>query len=166
MKQSCKTSGCPVSACAIPVIALFIFLSAYNTLVHGHLLMDEYKATAALWRTPEEMNALAPWWMGYYALLSAVLACWFKKSKSAFSCAKTPEEAASRCPIKSGGCCFGLKLGLLMGLLMASSYLYMPIPSSLAIKWFFTGLFEGLGAGMVLGITCRGPSSCDMKSPE
>lgn len=154
MKKECK-----MSACLIPTAAVFVFLFLYNCLVHGNLLMEEYKATANLWRTEEEMNALQAGWLAYYALLAMVTTCWFKKTKSAFMCKSSPADATSRCPIKSGGACFGLKLGLLMGLLMASSYLYMPIPGSLAIKWFFTGLGEGLGIGLILGVTCRG-SSC------
>ncbi len=155
MKKECK-----VSACLIPMVAVFIFLFGYNCLVHGHLLMADYAQTPALWRTDAEMQQLAPMWFAYYVALAAVLTCWFKKTKSVFACAPTPGEKPSCCPIKSGGCCFGLKLGLLMGLLMACGYLYMPISSTLAIKWFFTGLFEGLGAGMVLGMTCKASATC------
>lgn len=155
MKKECK-----VSACLIPMVAVAVFIFLYSCLTHGWLLMDEYAATASLWRPQAEMETMCPLWIGYYLLLAGILTCWFKKSKCAFACATAPGEKPSCCPIKSGGCCFGLKLGLLMGVLMASSYLYMPIPISLAVKWFFTGFFEGLGIGVVLGITCRGGSSC------
>lgn len=158
----CSMKPCKMTACLIPMAAVFIFLNLYSMLVHGHLLMEEYTATASLWRTEEEMNALAPYWAAYYALFAMAATCLFKKMcKCKLSCNKggcTP----TRCPIKSGGTCFGLKLGIILGLGMASSYLYMPIPSSLAIKWFLTGLGEGLGIGIILGMTC--PVGCGCAS--
>ncbi len=150
-------------SCLISVVAVFVFLNLYGMLVHGHLLMADYQATANLWRTQEEMQTMCIGWLAYYAVLSIILTCWFKKSRSAFAACSTT-SAPSCCPIKSGGLCFGLKLGLLMGTMMASSYLYMPIPGELAVKWFFTGLVEGLGIGVILGMTCRGKTNCDMKS--
>lgn len=152
--------NCKISACLIPVAAAAIFLMLYNWLTHGWLLMGDYAATASLWRPQAEMEEMCPLWLAYYIVLAAVVTCWFKKTKCALACATKPGEKPTRCPIKSGGCCFGLKLGLLIGLMMASSYLYMPIPVSLAVKWFFTGFFEGLGIGIILGMTCKTSSAC------
>ena len=116
------------------------------------------------------MKTLGCWWVAVDGLLAIVFTCFFKKfRKCAAACHCGPECACgpncpckiavadknSCCPIKSGGLCFGLKIGLIMGILMASTYIYMPIPSSLAIKWFFAYLVEGIGIGAVLGI-CSG----------
>ena len=50
--QNCK-SECPVKKCLLSVVAVFIFLMAYNFVVHHNLLMDDYRATASLWRGPK-----------------------------------------------------------------------------------------------------------------
>lgn len=148
-------------------IAVFIFLYVFNMVVHGTLLMDEYLKTADLWRSEEEMRALGfHWWIIYYALLSAVVVCWFKKTRPSLSKLSGAEAMTTCCPVKSGGWCFGLKLGLVMGLLMAVSYLYMPIGESLAVKWFLTGLAQGLGVGVILGMTCKGTNTCAVKEAK
>ena len=60
--------------------------------------------------------------------------------------------------------CFGIKIGLLLGIWNAGAYVYLPIPQQLAIAWFFTGLVEGIGAGIILGIVCKGKSGmCEAK---
>jgi hypothetical protein len=49
-----------------------------------------------------------------------------------------------------------------MGMGMGCAYFYMPIPMSLGIKWFATGLVEGLGIGAILGMFCKGSGkSCN-----
>jgi len=147
MKKFCTKT------CIISFIAVFIFLNLYSMLVHGNLLMADYEMTPELWRTPEEMEAFGAWWPLYYALLAMILCCWFKKTKACMGpCNKDAEKPNSS---MAAGVCFGVKLGVLMGLMMGSSYLYMPVSLDLAVKWFFTGLFEGIGVGIILGVTCR-----------
>ena len=127
--------------------------------------MDEYKATSSLWRSNEEMEILHNGWILYYACLAALFTHWFKKTKFIFtrSCG-TPIDPATCCPLKSGAC-FGLKIGVLMGLVMASSFLYMPISASLAIKWLLAGVLQGLGVGIILGLTCRKNNACQITNP-
>jgi len=169
--------NCPKKNCLISVLAVIIFMMAYNYVVHQVLLKPDYAATASLWRTPEDMKNFCGGWIAYYVIFAMVVTCFFKKFRKATGtchcgpeCACGPNcpckiavaDAKSCCPIKSGGACFGLKLGLIMGLNMGITYFYMPIPMDLAIKWFFTGLVEGLGIGIVLGMVCKGKSSsCD-----
>ena len=56
--------------------------------------------------------------------------------------------------------CFGFKLGIILGIYLSSMYIHLPIPESLAIKWFFSEFFMGLGIGAVLGMVCK-PGNCD-----
>ena len=158
-----------MKSCLLSVLGVFVFLNLYGWLVHGNLLMDDYKATASLWRTPEDMKNFCGGWLAYYALLSFVVTCWFKKTRACLACCKNgPAEAAKTCcPIKSGGLCFGMKLGLVMGMGMGCAYFYMPIPLSLGVKWFFAGLVEGLGIGAILGMLCKNAecaTSCTTES--
>lgn len=163
-------TACNKKACLISIVAVTLFLMGYGYVVHQIWLMPDYQATADMWRTPEEMKAFFPWCMLFPIAFAAIFTCLFKKFQKGYAVC-CPESAGSCCPIKSGGMCFGLKLGLLLGLLMAQSYIWMPIPYELAVKWFFAGLGEGLGVGIILGMITRkmsgescAKSACD--TPE
>lgn len=160
--SNCIMTKCMNKTCLISVIATSLFLMGYGFVVHEILLKADYMATADMWRTPEEMQTFFPWCMLFPVGIAMVLTCLFKKFKAGCA-AKCPDAAASCCPIKSGGLCFGMKIGLLFGLLMAQSYIWMPIPLDLAVKWFFAGLGQGVGAGIVLGMVCQttNTTSCD-----
>lgn len=151
---------CPVQ-CAISFIAVLVFLFAYDWLVHGHLLMADYQATASLWRPEAEMQALWPWCIAYHVALAAVITCFFKKFKKGMA-ACCPESCETRCPIKSGGVCFGMKVGLILALSHSVNYIWLAIPGDLAVKWFAAYLIQGIGAGAVLGIVSggKGKGSC------
>lgn len=144
-------SECNKKACVISFIAALAFVFGYDWFVHGQLLKADYEATASLWRTPEEMEQFWPWCIAYHIALAAILTCLFKKfRKGVLACC--PDSANTCCPIKTGGLCFGVKIGLLLGIVHASSYIWLPIPGSLAIKWLLTGLGQGIGVGVILGI--------------
>lgn len=157
---------CINKTCLISVIAVFIYLIGYGYVVHEIILKPDYLATADMWRTPEEMAAFFPWCLLYPLAFAMIFTCLFKKFRMGMA-SGCPESAGSCCPIKSGGLCFGIKLGLLLGLLMAQSYIWMPIPYDLAVKWFFAGLGQGVGVGIILGMLCgKAGSSCDVKTNE
>jgi hypothetical protein len=147
--------------CIFSALAVFIFLAAYNFVVHGILLKSLYMETAPLWRPVEEIHALMPWSWVQYAVLALVFTCLFKKCRTkAGECGTKPDVATTSCPIQSGGVCFGMKIGLLMAVNCAACYIYMPIPGTLAAAWFAASLFEGIGAGILLGVICRA-KKCD-----
>lgn len=158
-------SSCNKKACIISVVAVTLFLMAYGWLVHGVVLKPDYDATASMWRSEEEMQQFFPFCMLFPIAFAMIYTCLFKKfQKGLIACC--PEAGNTCCPIKSGGMCFGLKLGLLLGLLMAQGYMWLPIPLSLAVKWFVAGLVEGLGVGIILGMIsgkCSNNTSCEVK---
>lgn len=147
-----------MKTCLISFVGVFAFLFGYDWLVHGHLLMADYEATASMWRPKEEMQQFFAYCIAYHVILAAVITCWFKKVRACHAACATQcstEGATTCCPIKSGGLCFGIKVGLLLGLAHASSYIWMPIPGDLAVKWFIAYLVQGAGAGCVLGMLCK-----------
>jgi uncharacterized membrane protein YsdA (DUF1294 family) len=147
-------------ACIFGTLGVFLFLNVYNYIMHQVWLIDEYAATAQLWRTPEDMQSKLLLVQAYNVVFAMVVTCWFKTTRSAYAC----EGGETRCPIRSGGLRFGYKLGLVLGLGMAGMYMYMPIPESLGIKWLLTGFLEGLGTGAVLGMACgNGGGACSTK---
>lgn len=157
---------CDKKTCIISFIAVFAFLFGYDWLVHGTLFKPDYDALSGVItvRPEEEMKQLFIWCIAYHALLAAVVTCLFKKfRKGMIACC--PESANTCCPIKTGGLCFGLKIGLLLALAHTSVYIWMPIPGALAVKWFIAYLVQGAGAGALLGILSGGKgSSCGTNS--
>jgi len=53
------------------------------------------------------------------------------------------------------GLLFGFFLGVLVGLINASWYLWLPVPFTFMEKWLATGFGECLGCGLILGFVYR-----------
>ena len=123
----------------LAIIAVYIAWSALDFLIHGMLLKETYEATAHLWRPMQDMNMML---MHGVTLVLAVLFvelylfCVSQKSLSM-------------------GLKFGVIFGLAAGVMAASSYLYMPIPMSLAIDWFVGTLVEFVVAGWLVGLLVK-----------
>ena len=152
--ETCQMKSC-CKKIVIPTIAVAVALFAMEWLIHGIWLMPIYKETAALWRPMEEMGMfpLCIVRLLTLSLLFTVMYCKCKKS-SAESCGT---DGKKPCKVKKS-LCFGIMLGLLLGTMMGSSYLWMPIPAELGIKWFIAGLAEGIVVSFVLSLVC-----CDKK---
>jgi len=174
-----------MKTCLLSFIAVYVFIMAYTFLVHGVLLKADYEAYASLWRPMEEMMSLGYICWLAHAVMAAVLTCLYKKFRAAkmlctcgpecqcgpaCPCKAGSECGTTRCPIKSGGLCFGFKIGLLLGVYHASFYILLPISGALAIKWFLAEFVMGLGVGAVLGMVYHpgagkgcSKTSCDTK---
>lgn len=163
---------CDPKTCIITFIGVFAFLFGYDWLVHGNLLKADYEGLASLSRPKEEMEQMFVWCLAYHVALAAVLVCWFKKVRACMAACHTEcstEAATTSCPVKSGGLCFGLKVGLLLALAHTSVYIWMPISGALAVKWFAAYIVQGLGVGAVLGMLCKSKNcgdktGCDVKT--
>ncbi len=126
----------------LSVVAVFIFMFAYEFVVHGHLMMPLYNETPQLWRPEAEMQAnLFPWGILSGVGLALVVTWLFTRHYEN----KGLHE----------GVRFGLWLGLLMGVMQFGAYNYLPISLNLALAWFAVMLVEGIGMGVVLSLTYR-----------
>jgi hypothetical protein len=152
--------NCSTKKCVISVIAVFAFLFVYDWLVHGVLLMDMYRQTAALWRPEADMKGMLPLCILYHLLLAGVLTCMFGKYRNyeASTCSTGKPDDAKKCH-RGRGICFGTHIGIILGLVHASGYIWMPIPAALAGAWFAAGVLQGIGAGLVLSCFCKNDSA-------
>jgi hypothetical protein len=152
-------TSCKKMNCLITTILIFVFLLAFDAVVHGHLFKDMYAATASLWRSEDDMKRFWPYCLAYHFALAATVTCLYglvKKGDNA-QCDTMPAPVVPEkkcCPHKKA-VCFGLKLGIIIGLVHASSYIFMPIPSNIIIAWFLASVVQGLGIGLILCITCK-----------
>ncbi len=125
-----------VKRIALAVVAVFIFWSILDFILHGLLLRSTYEATANLWRPMNQMN------MPLMYLVTLVFAACFVliyglmvKGKSLMSGVRF-------------GALWGLATGISMGF---GSYSYMPIPLMLAWSWFLGSWIEAIAAGAIVG---------------
>lgn len=159
-----NNEGCPVKGYLCKLLGAsvitFAVLMLTGYIVHHVWLMPIYEATASLWRPEGEMKEMFPLMLGYYAVLSVVISALFCKARKGRMalCANAPESdckiGGKYCPIKFG-ICFGALVGLLLGLQNAASFLWMPIPGGLAIKWLIAWVIQGILAGVALSLACH-----------
>lgn len=122
-------------------IALCLFVFFYEWFVHGYLLVDQYMETPNLWRAYPQMMDLMP--IG--SLIKFIASFWL-----AFAFAQLYKQGGA-----AKGLLFGLFFGIFAGLLAASSYVWLPISTTLAFSWLLNGIVEWLIGGLILGAIYR-----------
>lgn len=142
--------NCPMTRCAVSTLAVFATMMLFNWLYHGHLLMNQYVATASLWRSEAEMQDMM--WLCFLkqAVLSAIIVWIWGKNYQNLGTGE--------------GVRFGVMIGALLGVHMAGAYISMPIPSSLALAWFAGEVLLGVMIGVVLSFTTRALCRTDADS--
>jgi len=118
------------------IVAVFIAWSILNSILHGVLLRSAYEATASLWRPMNQMNMPLMSFVTLVFTTCFVLIYGFLVGKKSLTIG-----------IRFGAL-FGLATGISMGF---GSYVYMPIPLTLAFSWFFGSWIEAIVAGAIAG---------------
>lgn len=118
------------------VVAVFVYWSVLDFLIHGMMLASVYPETAHLWRPMEKMNT------GLLSLTGFVAAACFVAMYSVFVRPKSVLTGLAY------GCIFGLGTGFSMGY---GTYAVMPVPHSLAAVWFLGTLVKTGTAGLLTG---------------
>jgi hypothetical protein len=119
----------------IGFIAVFLVMAIWQFLVNMVFLQGEYQATSQLWRPMEEMK------FGLFYAVYLIVSFFFTLIFSKGYEGKGIQE--------------GLRYGFYVGMIMATPMAYgtygsMPIPYSLALKWFLFGLLEYMILGAVV----------------
>jgi len=118
-------------------VVVFVVLSLLEYILYNVLLSSTYEATPNLWRPAAEMKI----WIFYvvYLFIAFFFTLIFSKG------------------YEGKGAVEGLRYGFYVGMLMAvpmayGSYASMPIPYSMALQWFLSGLVEYVILGVVLAL--------------
>jgi hypothetical protein len=119
----------------IGFVVVFLVMAFWQFLVNAVFLSADYEATKQLWRPMEEMK------MGIFYLVYLIMSFFFT-----FVFSKGYEGK---------GIPEGARYGFFMGMILATSMAYgtygsMPIPYSLALKWFLFGLVQYVALGVLL----------------
>jgi hypothetical protein len=121
----------------LAAISLFIFIFAYETFVHGKLMLNIYSETPNIWRSPEQMAAYVP----FNILIMATLSLWIT-----FIFTQLFKKGGWK-----NGLEFGLYFGVLSGIQAVGSYYFLPISATLATCWFIAYVIESLIGGILVG---------------
>ena len=127
------------------IIAAFAVLWVTDFLVHGIWMKPDYLATASLWRPEAEMTSYMSWMLGAQ-LLSAItfVLIWTRWA----------DTARLGCAVG-----YGLLMGLYSGVWAIIMYVVIPMPGSIACKWFFAGIVQSLLIGLVTFFVYKPKSS-------
>ncbi len=119
------------------IIAAFVFIFASDILIHQLWLKNDYAATASLWRTEAEMTPRMPWMLAGQLLCAVTFVMIYAGG------------FADRSKGPLCGAIFGLFVGLFQQAGTLITYTVMPLPLSLAMKWFIAGLVQTALLGVV-----------------
>lgn len=151
-KGSCSTEKgkCPITGCCMMkglmvILLAFAALFAFDWVFHGKIMMDQYVATASMWRPEADMQNY--WWVCVVTKLvtAVVFACLYCRFCGC---------ADGVCPVKKG-VKLGFKLGLLLGVASFSMYAWMPIPMNMALAWLAGDVVKGMFVGAVIGMVYK-----------
>ncbi len=123
----------------ISALVVFIVFQIMEYLVNEVILKSTYMALASVWRPEAEFQSKM-WIMMLTGLVWSFLFAYFY---------------AKAC--KGGGLMAGVRYGFLMGLFFVfpmsfNWYVILPIPYSLALKWFLFGMGEIIVAGIIVAL--------------
>lgn len=119
----------------LAIIAAFAVIFATDFLIHGWWLTPDYEATKPLWRPENEMHTHFFWMLVAQFLCAATFVIIWAKGFAG-------RDVAT-------GIIFGLLMGLFQQIWAIINYVVMPIPGTLAAKWFLSGLVQAVLLGIV-----------------
>jgi hypothetical protein len=121
----------------LAIVVAFVVLWVTDFLIHGLWMKPDYRATQSLWRPETEMGSYLGWMLCAQLLfvitLVLVWAKGFARSTTKISCAIG----------------YGLLMGLFSGVWAIIMYVVVPMPCSIAMKWFFAGIVQTILLALV-----------------
>jgi hypothetical protein len=121
----------------LAIVVAFIVLWVTDFLIHRLWMTSDYRATQQLWRTDVEMTSRMAWMLGAQLLfVIAFVILWakgFAQRTTKISCAVG----------------YGVLMGLFSGVWALIMYVVVPMPGSIAAKWFFAGIAQTILLSLV-----------------
>jgi hypothetical protein len=119
----------------LAIVVAFAVIFGTDFLIHGFWLNPDYEATKSLWRPENEMHTHFCWMLFAQFLCAATFVIIWAKGFAGRNIAT--------------GITFGLLMGLFQQIWAIINYVVMPLPGTLALKWFFSGLVQAILLGIV-----------------
>ncbi len=119
----------------IAIVVAFVVLWGTDFLIHGIWMKADYLATQSLWRPEGEMTSYMAWMLGAQLLFAITFVMiWTRWA----------DTARLMCAIV-----FGFLMGIFSGAWAIIMYVVIPMPGSIAAKWFFAGIAQAILIGLV-----------------
>lgn len=129
----------------LAILAGWVVIFATDFLVHHLWLGPLYEATKPLWRPEAEMNSRMCWmFFAQFLIVATFVLVWAKGFAG-----RTIGAAVV----------FGLLMGVFQQTWAMISFVVMPLPAELAIKWFLSGLVQAMLLGIVTSLVYKPASS-------
>jgi hypothetical protein len=119
------------------IVVAFVVLWLTDFLIHGVWMTPDYRATQQLWRTDAEMTSHMSWMLAAQLLFVITFVILWAKG---FAGSTTKMSCAIG---------YGLLMGLFSGAWALIMYVVVPMPGSIAVKWFFAGIVQTILLGLV-----------------
>lgn len=147
--MKCCPMKCPITGVNIPrflicIVVGSLFFFSFEFMLHGQFLAPTYAETPDLWRAPEAMQSYMNMNMIRIVLIVTLVALIYTRNHEGKGV--------------SEGLRFGTMIGALLGVVMASGYIWMPISDYLGMMWFAGGFGIGLGLGLINSILYKAAS--------
>ena len=136
----------------LAIAAAFAITYATDFLVHGVWLRPDYLAAKSLWRPPEEMRTFQHWITVAQLIAIATFVLLWAKGFAGRGIGT--------------GIVFGLLVGMSQHVWAIVNYVAMPVPSSMAAKWFLAGVAEGIVLGIVTSLVYKPKSALEVEMPR
>lgn len=121
----------------LSIIAVFIGIFATDFLIHGVWLAGDYKASAATFRTDDEMAKHFGWIILYQLVCASILSILWAKT------------FANR-PSLAGAMIYGGLMGAFFQSSSFVSHAVFPLPSAIMTKWVVAGIIQMALMGLLL----------------
>jgi hypothetical protein len=121
----------------LAIAVAFAVLWVTDFLIHGIWMMPDYRATQSLWRPETEMGSYMAWMLGAQLLFAITFVLIWAKGFASFPTKIT-------CAIG-----YGLLMGLFSGVWAIIIYVVVPMPFSIAAKWFLAGITQAILLALV-----------------
>jgi hypothetical protein len=125
----------------LAIVTAFAITYAADFVVHSLWLRPEYMAAKSLWRPPQEMRTFQHW--VFIAQIMSVMTFVL-----VWAVGFAGRGIAT-------GIVFGLLMGISQHVWAIVNYVAMPVPGTLATKWFVAGVAEAVVQGMVISLTYK-----------
>ncbi len=120
----------------LAIVAVFVGVWITDFLIHGLWLQSDYRATMNLWRPEAELQAHMGWLMlGQFLAAAMFVGIWAQgfAGQSCLGCA----------------CLYGVVMALFSQAATLITYAVQPLPASIAVKWFGSGVAQGVVMGVI-----------------
>ncbi|MEY2541359.1 MAG: hypothetical protein QOI22_961 [Verrucomicrobiota bacterium] len=118
----------------LAIVVGFVVIFLTDWLIHGVWMKADYQATQQIWRPEPEMAARMAWMLSAQLLtVIAFVLLWTRWA----------DTARVGCAVG-----FGFLMGTFSGVWTIVLYVILPMPGSIAAKWFFAGIVQCILLGL------------------